>query len=148
MDFFRNYVVCDIKVGRCSQLNEYMKIFEYQRSRSFTDLRRRSLRFNSFKLLFLVKPLGWLKPHFLWSLNGKGERMSVQMVQITKSIWPTCPYMVKSFKLFFSGTKRPKLGYSSTTKFVQMITLGWHWPILQQSEIWFLLFLFGEMLKL
>ena len=31
-------VVYDIKVGRCSQLNEYMKLYEYQRSRSFNDL--------------------------------------------------------------------------------------------------------------
>ena len=31
-------VVYDIKVGRCSQLNEYMKLSEYQRSRSFIDL--------------------------------------------------------------------------------------------------------------
>ena len=28
----------DIRVGRCSHLNEYMKLNEYQRSRSFTDL--------------------------------------------------------------------------------------------------------------
>ena len=31
-------VVYDIKVGRCSQLNAYMKLYEYQRSRSFSDL--------------------------------------------------------------------------------------------------------------
>ena len=31
-------VVYDIKVCRCSQLNEYMKLYEYQRSRSFIDL--------------------------------------------------------------------------------------------------------------
>ena len=31
-------VVYDIKDGRCSQLNEYMKLYEYQRSRSFIDL--------------------------------------------------------------------------------------------------------------
>ena len=36
--FYRNIVVYDIKVGRCSQLNEYMKLYEYQRSRSFIDL--------------------------------------------------------------------------------------------------------------
>ena len=30
-------VVYDIKVDRCSQLNEYMKLYEYQRSRSFID---------------------------------------------------------------------------------------------------------------
>ena len=31
-------VVYDIQIGRCSQLNEYMKFYEYQRSRSFIDL--------------------------------------------------------------------------------------------------------------
>ena len=34
--FFRNY--CRLLVGRCSQLNEYMKLYEYQRPRSFIDL--------------------------------------------------------------------------------------------------------------
>ena len=37
MDFSETIVVCDIKVDRCSQLNEYMKLYEYQRSRSFID---------------------------------------------------------------------------------------------------------------
>ena len=38
VDFSEIIVVYDIKVGRCSQLNEYMKLYKYQRSRSFTDL--------------------------------------------------------------------------------------------------------------
>ena len=38
MNFSETVVVYDIKVGRCSQLNEYMKLYEYQRSRSFIDL--------------------------------------------------------------------------------------------------------------
>ena len=38
MDFSETIVVCDHKVNRCSQLNEYMNLYEYQRSRSFTDL--------------------------------------------------------------------------------------------------------------
>ena len=38
MDFSEIIVDYDIKVGRCSQPNEYMKLYEYQRSRSFTDL--------------------------------------------------------------------------------------------------------------
>ena len=38
MDFSETIVVCDHKVNRCSQLNEFMKLYEYQRSRSFTDL--------------------------------------------------------------------------------------------------------------
>ena len=36
--FLEIIVVYDIKVGRCSQVNEYMKFHEYQRSRSFIDL--------------------------------------------------------------------------------------------------------------
>ena len=36
--FQQPIVVYDIKIGRCSQLNEYMKIYGYQRSRSFVDL--------------------------------------------------------------------------------------------------------------
>ena len=38
MDFSETIVDYDIKVGRCSQLHEYMKLYEYQRSRSFIDL--------------------------------------------------------------------------------------------------------------
>ena len=38
MDISETVVVYDIKVGRCSQLNEYMKFYEYQMSRSLTDL--------------------------------------------------------------------------------------------------------------
>ena len=38
MDVLETIVVYDIKVGRCSQQNEYMKLHEYLRSRSFTDL--------------------------------------------------------------------------------------------------------------
>ena len=36
--FSETVVVYYIKVGRCSQLNEYMKLYEYQRSRLFIDL--------------------------------------------------------------------------------------------------------------
>ena len=38
MDFSEIIVVYDIKFGRCSQLNEYMKLYEYKRSRSFIGL--------------------------------------------------------------------------------------------------------------
>ena len=38
MDFSEIILVYDIKVGRCSQLNECMKLYEYQRSRLFIDL--------------------------------------------------------------------------------------------------------------
>ena len=37
MDFSETIVVYDIKVGRCNQLNNYMKLYEYQRSKSLID---------------------------------------------------------------------------------------------------------------
>ena len=53
MDISETIVVYDVKVGRCSWLNEYMDLYKYQRSRSFIDLGPRPLRFNIFKLPFL-----------------------------------------------------------------------------------------------
>ena len=38
MDFSETVVVYNIKVGICSQLNEYMKLYEYRRLRSLIDL--------------------------------------------------------------------------------------------------------------
>ena len=81
----KTIVVCDLKVGRCSQLNECMNFYEYQRSRSFMDLRPRSLRFNIFKLPFFIKPPGRLKPNFMWSLRGmRKERSTNGLCHMTK----------------------------------------------------------------
>ena len=38
MDFSETIVVCDIDICRCSKLIEYMKLYEYQRSRSFIGI--------------------------------------------------------------------------------------------------------------
>ena len=38
VDFAETVTVCDLKVGRCRQLIEFMKVYEYSRSRSFFDL--------------------------------------------------------------------------------------------------------------
>ena len=38
MGFSETIVFHDIKVGRFNELNEYMNLYEYQRSRSFIDL--------------------------------------------------------------------------------------------------------------
>ena len=42
MDFSESIVVYDVKVGRCSKLNKYMNLYEYQRSRLSIDLGPRS----------------------------------------------------------------------------------------------------------
>ena len=36
--FSETIAACDLKVGRCRQLIEFMKVCEYSRSRSFLDL--------------------------------------------------------------------------------------------------------------
>ena len=51
MEFSETIVVYDVKVGRCSELNDCVNLYEYQRSRSCIDLGPRSLRFNTFKFL-------------------------------------------------------------------------------------------------
>ena len=39
------------------------------------------------------------------------------------------------------------IGCSSTTKFVQIMTLGWPWPILRQGQIWSCMLLSGKKVK-
>ena len=48
-----------------------------------------------------------MKPNFRWSLSEMGLRNFVQTVLVTWPRSPSCPYKVKTLKIFFSGTKRP-----------------------------------------
>ena len=99
------------------------------------------------------KKLGQPKSNFIWSLSGMGERKFVQMVHVIWPKWPPCPY--KNLKK--SSSLEPKgrwlwnlvcsIGCSSTTKFVQMMTLGWPWPILWQGQVWSLMLLYGKKVK-
>ena len=65
-------------------------------------------------------------------------------------------YGKNSLNLFFSGTKRPlalglgmsRIGDVGPTRFAQMMNLGWPWPTLWQGQIWFLMHLYGENLKM
>ena len=70
MDFSETIVVYHIKVGRFSQLNEYMNLYEYQGSRSSIDLHPGSLQIQHFQTSFAQKLLGRSKPNFIWSLHG------------------------------------------------------------------------------
>ena len=127
MDFFRNYWVYDVKVDAWSSLNEYMNIYEYQRSRSFIYLGTRSPRFNIFKLLFL-------RNHWAdWSQSSCGQWDEGIKVcsngpgHMTKMA--AMPIYGKNMK---NSSLEPKgwwpwkfvccIGYSRTTKFVQMMT--------------------------
>ena len=47
VEFSETFAACDINVGRCRQIIEYMKVFEYLRSRSCLDLGPRSFTFDN-----------------------------------------------------------------------------------------------------
>ena len=93
VDFSETIAACDLKVDRCRQLIEIMKVCEYGRSRPF--LYHIFSRLYMYVLCFTrpryqvsfyrtigplvqtsspLKPLGQSNPNFMWSLLGKGER--------------------------------------------------------------------------
>ena len=133
-----------------------MTLHEYQRLGSVTDAHPRSLRFtfSNFFSLETSRPIGakfhvqppwdrWMK---VYSTNGLCYLTSMAAMPIygknlqkssslePKSQWP--------WKLVCS------IGYSRTSKFVQMMTLSWPWPILRQGQIWSLMLLYGKKVKL
>ena len=149
-----------------SQINEYIMIYETQpRSMSFTDLCPRSLRFNIFKLLFKKKkkkkkpfeakfhkkPAWDVKLNFIKSLHGMLGWKFIQIFWVTWPRWLPGPYMVKTLKNLLLSEPRVRWpwnlvysnAYSSTTKFVQMMTPGWPWPFLWHVQICFLMLLYG-----
>ena len=70
-----------------------MNLYEYQRSRSFTDLGPRSLRINIFKLLFLetARPIG-AKFHVDPPWDGGTKVCSNDSGHMTKmTAMPICP---------------------------------------------------------
>ena len=53
VNFSETIEACDLKVGRYRQLNDFMKVCEYGRSRSFLDLGPRSCTYKSSNRIFL-----------------------------------------------------------------------------------------------
>ena len=101
MDFSECIEVCDVKVVRCSQLNEYMKLYEYRRSRSLTDL---GLRFNIFKLLFLNNHLAAWSQISCGASLGWGNEILFKWSRWQR--WPPCPYMVKIIEYIFLWNRK------------------------------------------
>ena len=52
VDFSETIETCDLKVGRYRQLNDFMKVCEYSRSRSFHDLGPRACTCKNSNLIF------------------------------------------------------------------------------------------------
>ena len=80
----------------------------------------------------------------MWSLHGSGERKFVRGIWATWPRWTPRPYMVKTLQRKFClrnqrandlGPWYVALGPWGPSKFVQIMTLSWPWPILWQSQI-------------
>ena len=51
VDFSETIEACDLKIRRYRQLNDFMKVCEYKRSRSFLDLGPRSCTYQNSNLI-------------------------------------------------------------------------------------------------
>ena len=150
MDFVGTIVVYDIKVGRLIQLNEYMNLYEYQRSRSFIDPHPRSRRF-TFSNFFCSETSRPIEAKF--HMEPPWDVKNENLFKCSRShdhahIW------WKTSKIFFFGTKglmTLKLGMQDwVLKYYQcfhMMTLGcWPWPFYDGSNLWSECFCIGESL--
>ena len=95
---------------------------------------------STFSKFFAQKPLGRLKPNFIWSLHGMWEM----------KICSPYPYMVKIFKNLLRNQEADDLetwytasGYTRVHQCFHMMTLGWPWPFLWQGQICFWMLLHG-----
>ena len=132
-----------------------MNLYDYQRSKSFIDLHPRSLRFtfSNFFSLENSRPIG-AKFHVEPPWNRGMKVYSNGLCHLTSMA--TMPIYGKNLKKFSSLEPKGQwpwklvcsIRYSSTSKFIQMMTLSWPWPILWQGQIWSLMLLYGEKGKL
>ena len=132
MDFSETIVVCDIKVGRCSQQSEYIKLYEYQWTRSLIDFGPNLLDSIFLNFFFSITTrLIEAKFHMEPPWDGRMKAHSTGPGHMFKMA--TMPIYGKNhLKIFFFAIKRSmtlKLGIQhwvlSTTKFVQVMPLGW-----------------------
>ena len=47
VDFLETIAACNLNIGRCKQLAESIKVYEYSRSRSFLDFGPRSFTYEN-----------------------------------------------------------------------------------------------------
>ena len=141
--FSETIVVFDIKVGRCSQPNVYINLYEYQRSRSSIDLGK-----NHSDSIFL----NFFSSIITWPIEAKFYVES-SWDEGTKACSNYWGYMTKMVTMTINGKilkkssspeskgRRPWIlvcciAFSSTIKFVEMMYQSWPGPILWQDQIW------------
>ena len=140
MEFSETIVICDVKVGRCSQLNEYMKVWVWK-VKVIDWPWSKSLRCNIFFSSITIRPIE-AKIHVEPPWDGGRKAYSNGPGHLTKMA--AMPIYGKNHWWYFSVEPKGRwpwnlvysIEYSSTTKFSQMLPLGWPEPILWQGQIW------------
>ena len=106
-----------------------------------------------------LKPLGQFSSNFSWRLlsmggggggGGWGDWKFVQTVSVCYSRWLPCLYILKILQnnlLQYQESFKAENWYiasgTRSTKFIQMMTLGWHLTFLQQGQICVPMHLYG-----
>ena len=106
-----------------------------------------------FQTSFPEKPLCWLKFHVEPQWDRGTKCCSNGLGHMTKMA--AMPIYGKNMKKFSSLEPKGRWPWkfvcsikcSSTTKFVQMMTRGWPWPIFRQGQIWSPMLLYGKTLE-
>ena len=134
--FSEAVVAYEVKVDICNQQIRFF--YDYQST--FIDLYPGCLSFSCF-IFFISKTLSWLKPNYILEpLDGGMKVCSWDLGHIIKMA--TMPIYGKN--LWKSSQELNGLwlwnlvctnGYSGSTTFVQMVTLGWHWHFMARSNL-------------
>ena len=144
----------DIKVGRCNQLNEYMKLYEYQRSRSFIYIgpnHSDSIFLNFFSSITTLPIEAKFYVESPWNKGTKAcSNCLGHMIKMG-----TMPIYGRTFLKSSSLESKSRwpwnmvgcIAYLSTSKFIQTMPQGWPWPILLQDQIWSCMLLYRKKLK-
>ena len=86
---------------------------------------------SSFSNIFSWETAMPIKPNFMWSLSGIGERKFVQMVQVTWPRWPPCPYMVETWKIIVLWNQKAddleSLYAASSAQVLPSLFKWWPW---------------------
>ena len=110
---------------------------------------------STFSCFFSLETARLMKPDFMWSLHVMGNESEYTNGLCHMTKMASMPIYVKSLKKSSSLESKSwwpwklvcSIRCSSPTKFVQMMTLGWHCPILWQGQIVRLCFCMGKKLK-
>ena len=136
----------------------FMHLCEYQMPMSFSDLGQRSLGSNvlTFSKDFFSETIGPISVKFHIQHPGNVRLKICSNGPGLMAKMGTMPIYGKTLKK--SSPPEPlgwlpcylvySIRWQSTTNFVQMVTLGWPWPIFREGQIWSLKLLNREKVKI